>query len=231
MPTDGDAAVPGSSAAEAPGSVLETLRDAIVQGEFAPEQRLVEADLSARFSASRSAVRSALLQLANEGLVERFQHRGARVRAVTIDEAVEITEVRMVVEGLCAAKAAERITEADAAELRGIGRRMRQAVAAGDVLGYSDLNQELHRRIRELSGQATAQGVIERLRAQSVRHQFRLAIQPGRPAVSLPEHLAMIDTICAGDAEAAERTARRHLASVIEALRTADRATTRGLLR
>lgn len=231
MPTDGDAAAPGSGAAEVPGSVLATLRDAIVHGEFAPEQRLVEADLSARFSASRSAVRSALLQLENEGLVERFQHRGARVRAISLDEAVEITEVRMVVEGLCAAKAADRITDTDAAELRGIGRRMREAVAAGDVLGYSDLNQELHRRIRELSGQATAQGVIERLRAQSVRHQFRLAIQPGRPAVSLPEHLAMIDAICAADAEAAERAARRHLASVIAALRTADRAATRGLLR
>ncbi len=224
--------VPASdSAPGASGSVLEALRDAIVHGEFAPEQRLVEADLSERFSASRSAVRSALLQLENEGLVERFQHRGARVRAVSLEEAVEITEVRMVVEGLCAAKAAERINDAEAGELRGIGRRMQEAVASGDVLGYSDLNQELHRRIRELSGQATAQGVIERLRAQSVRHQFRLAIQPGRPAVSLPEHLAMIDAICARDPRTAERAAREHLASVIEALRKADRAAARGLLR
>jgi DNA-binding GntR family transcriptional regulator len=124
-----------------------------------------------------------------------------------------------VVEGLCAAKAAERVTPAEAAELRGLGARMSEAVASGDVLGYYCLNQSLHRRIRELSGQATAGDVLERLRAQIVRHQFRLAMQPGRPAVSLKEHLAIIDAICSGDPETAEQAARGHLRSVIEALR------------
>ncbi|MEV4173425.1 GntR family transcriptional regulator [Nonomuraea sp. NPDC049709] len=202
-----------------PGTVLDAIRDGIMRGEFVPDQRLVEADLSERFSASRSSVRSALLQLANEGLVERVQNRGARVRAVSLAEAIEISEVRMVVEGLCAAKAAERVGPAEARELRELGERMSEAVASGDVLGYSAANQALHRRIRELSGQSTAGGVLERLRAQLVRHQFRLAMQRGRPAVSLGEHLAIIDAICAGDPEAAERAARRHLLGVIEALR------------
>ncbi|MFD1538357.1 GntR family transcriptional regulator [Nonomuraea guangzhouensis] len=201
------------------GAVLDAMREGIMRGEFVPDQRLVEADLSERFSANRSAVRAALLQLANEGLVERIQNRGARVRAVSLAEAVEISEVRMVVEGLCAAKAAERVTPAEAEELRGLGARMSEAVASGDVLGYSSLNQSLHRRIRELSGQATAGDVLERLRAQVVRHQFRLAMQPGRPAVSLKEHLAIIDAICSGDSETAEQAARGHLRSVIEALR------------
>ncbi|TMR97136.1 GntR family transcriptional regulator [Nonomuraea basaltis] len=200
--------------------MLDAIRDGIMRGEFVSHQRLVEADLSERFSASRSSVRSALLQLANEGLVERVQNRGARVRAVSLAEAIEITEVRMVVEGLCAAKAAERVTQVEADELRGIGTRMSQAVASGDVLGYSELNQSLHRRIRQLSGQATASGVLERLRAQIVRHQFRLAMQPGRPAVSLGEHLAIIDAVSSGDPEMAEQAARRHLRSVIETLRT-----------
>ncbi|MBT2231500.1 GntR family transcriptional regulator [Nonomuraea sp. NEAU-A123] len=195
------------------------MRDGIMRGEFVPDQRLVETDLSERFSASRSSVRSALQQLANEGLVERIQNRGARVRAVSLAEAIEISEVRMVVEGLCAAKAAERVTPAEADELREVGARMSAAVASGDVLGYSDLNRSLHRRIRELSGQATAGGVLERLRAQIVRHQFRLAMQPGRPAVSLNEHLAIIHAICSGDPETAEQAARGHLRSVIEALR------------
>jgi DNA-binding GntR family transcriptional regulator len=211
--------------------VLEAIRDTITRGEFVPDQRLVEADLSERFSASRSAVRSALLQLTNEGLVERVQHRGARVRAVSLDEAIEITEVRMAVEGLCAAKAAERMSESEAAELRAIGTRMAEAVAEGDVLGYSEANQLLHRRVRELSGQTTAAGVLERLRAQSVRHQFGLAMQPGRPAVSLPEHQAIIDAICAHDPRAAEQAARRHLTSVVDALRKADRSAGRILLR
>jgi DNA-binding GntR family transcriptional regulator len=203
-------------------NVLAAIREAIIDGEFVPNQRLVEVDLSQRFSASRGGVRLALLELTNEGLVERTQHRGARVRAVSLDEAVEISEVRMVVEGLCAAKAALRANAAQRRELRALGRTMAAAVAAGDVIRYSQLNQELHRRIREFGAQHTAAGVLERLRGQSVRHQFRLAMQPGRPAASLPEHQAIIDAICSRDPDAAERAARAHLVSVIEALRAAQ---------
>jgi DNA-binding GntR family transcriptional regulator len=205
--------------------VVVAIRDAIVRGEFVPNQRLVEADLSAQFSASRANVRAALIELANEGLVERVQNRGARVRAVSIAEAVEISEVRMMLEALCAAKAAERITDDEIDELQQLGKDMREAVAKGDVVGYSGLNQRLHRRVREIGGQNTAAQVLERLRAQSVRHQFRLAMRPGRPSVSLPEHLAIIEGVCAHDPERAQAAARAHLESVIKALREADVAT------
>jgi DNA-binding GntR family transcriptional regulator len=212
-----------------PRSVVAEIREAIVRGDFVPNQRLVEADLSEQFGASRASVRSALAELATEGLVERVQNRGARVRAVSIDEAVEISEVRMVLEGLCAAKAAEHVTREEVKQLRAIGRRMRAAVTSGDVLGYSQLNQELHRRVREISAQRTARDVLERLRAQSVRHQFKLAMHPGRPNVSLPEHLAIIDAICAHDPAAAEQAARAHLRSVIKALREVDQSGVRRL--
>lgn len=205
--------------------VVVAIRDAIVRGDFVPNQRLVEADLSAQFSASRANVRAALIELANEGLVERVQNRGARVRAVSLEEAVEISEVRMMLEALCAVKAAERITDEEIAELEQLGKDMRQAVANGDVVGYSGLNQRLHRRVREISGQRTAAQVLERLRGQSVRHQFRLAMRPGRPSVSLPEHLAIIDGICAHDAGKAHDAARAHLESVIKALRESDSPT------
>ncbi|WP_197353395.1 GntR family transcriptional regulator [Streptomyces bathyalis] len=204
--------------------LVEAIREAIIRGEFVPNQRLVEADLSTQFEASRASVRSALLELTNEGLVERIQNRGARVRAVSLDEAVEISEVRMVLEGLCAAKAATAVTGEEIRELRSIGSSMREAVADGDLLGYSSLNQQLHRRVREIGGQRTASRMLERLRGQNVRHQFRLAMHPGRPTVSLPEHLAIIDAICTHDAEAAEAAARTHLRSVIKALKEVDRS-------
>jgi DNA-binding GntR family transcriptional regulator len=201
-----------------PTTVADALRDAIVDGEFAPNQRLVEADLSERFGASRGSIRTALLELGAEGLVERVQNRGARVRAVSLAEAIEITEVRMVLEGLCAAKAATRLTEDDRDRLRGIGTAMQEAVRSGDLLGYSELNRQLHALIRRLGGQSTAQTILERLRGQNVRHQFRLALHPGRAAVSLPQHLEIIEAMCAGEAEAAEAAVRRHLHSVIETL-------------
>lgn len=208
--------------------VVVGIREAILSGEFVPNQRLVEADLSERFAASRASVRAALLELTNENLIERVRNRGARVRAVPLEEAIEISEVRMVIEGLCAAKAAERITEEDIKELEAIGESMRSAVSSGDVLGYSQLNQRLHRRIRMISGQHTASNVLERLRAQNVRHQFKLAMHPGRTTVSLPEHLAVIDAICAHDAEAAEQAARAHLRSVIQTLPEVDQDRSHG---
>ena len=203
---------------EAEPAVVDAIRTAIAEGEFVPNQRLVEADLSERFGASRASVRTALLQLTSEGLVERVQNRGARVRAVSLTEAIEITEIRMALEGLCAAKAAERATDDDREQLRTIGAAMQSAVTAGDLLGYSELNKRLHAFIRALAGQTTAQTLLERLRVQNVRHQFQLAMHPGRAAVSLPQHLDIIEAVCAGDPDAAEAAMRRHLRSVIDTL-------------
>lgn len=203
------------------GDLVRAIREAIVSGEYAPNQRLIEADLSASFGASRAAIRTALLELAGDGLVDRLPNRGSRVRAVSLEEAVEILEVRIGLEALCAAKAAEHVTDDEVAELRVIRTQLQDAVASGDLLGYSRLNQELDRRVREISRHGTAVAIIERLRAQSVRHQFRLAFQPGRAAVSGPEHVAIIDAVTARDPGAAGEATRVHLESVIGALRSA----------
>jgi DNA-binding GntR family transcriptional regulator len=199
--------------------LTRVLREAIVSGEYAPNQRLIEADLSTSYGASRAAVRTALLELAAEGLVDRLPNRGSRVRAIPLAEAIEILEVRMSLEGLCAAKAAENITDAEIAEFTRLRSDILSA-AQSDLFEYSRLNQELDRRIREIAHHPTAVGILERLRAQGVRHQFRLAFYPGRAAVSAPEHAAIIDAITSRDAARAEAETRTHLGSVIDTLRT-----------
>ncbi|MER6674035.1 GntR family transcriptional regulator [Streptomyces sp. NPDC000983] len=198
---------------------LARLRQAILHGEMAPAQRLVENELAEQFGVTRASIRAALIDLEAQGLVERIRNRGSRVRVVTVDEAVAITECRMVLEGLCAAKAAVAASDDQLAELTELGTAMTKAVAAGEPVTYSDLNHELHTRIREFSGQRTALELLERLNAQLVRHRFQLALRPGRPQQSLSEHLAMIEAISARDPEAAEAAVRAHLSSVIEALR------------
>jgi len=197
---------------------VERLRQAILAGDMAPGQRLVEEELAGALGVTRASLRAALFDLAAEGLVERVPNRGARVRAVTLDEAIAITECRMVLEGLCAAKAAERVTEPDAARLRQIGEEMERSVAEGELLKYSALNHELHRLVREISGQAVASGLLERLNGQLVRHQFQLSLRPGRPQVSLPQHQAIIAAVAGRRPAEAEEAIRRHLRSVISAL-------------
>ena len=197
---------------------VERLRQAILAGDMAPGQRLVEEELAGMLGVTRASLRAALFDLAAEGLVERVPNRGARVRAITLDEAVAITECRMALEGLCAAKAAERVTEPDAARLRQLGEDMERSVSDGELLKYSALNHELHRLVREISGQVVAASLLERLNGQLVRHQFQLSLRPGRPQASLPEHLAIIAAVAGRRPAEAEDAIRRHLRSVISAL-------------
>ena len=215
--TDADAVEVEQTAA--PLDLTQRLKDAILNGEFAPHQRLIEADLSERYDASRASVRTALLNLTSEGLVERVPNRGARVRAISVDEAVEIVEVRIGLETLCARKAAENLTEPDADQLRRLRGDIEAAVRSGNLVEYARLNQDLDRRMRELSHHTTATQLLERLRAQSARHQFRLAFHPGRAGQSAPEHIAIIDAVLARDPDAAEAATRAHLQGIVGVLR------------
>ncbi|MEV4564381.1 GntR family transcriptional regulator [Nonomuraea sp. NPDC049419] len=199
-------------------TLTDRLRAAILDGGFVPSQRLVEADVCEQFGAPRAAVRESFKELAGEGLVEILRNKGARVRAVSKAEAIEITEVRMVLEGLSAAKAAERVTSEQAGELRRLVAEMRAAVDSNDLDRYSELNAALHAKVREIAGHRTSAAIIERLGAQVVRHKFRLARQPGRAAVSLPQHELIVAAIVARDPEAAQTAMQQHLRSVTKSL-------------
>lgn len=203
------------------------LRQSILSGDVSPGQRLVEEELAGTLGVTRQSLRAALLDLTAEGLVERIPNRGARVRVVSTEEAVAITECRMALEALCAAKAAELVTDAEAAELRELADNLERAVADADPLRYSALNRELHRRVVAISRQQVAAGLLERLHGQLVRHQFQLALRPGRPEVSLGEHLAILRAVAGRQPDEAEQAVRVHLSSVIVALRSADGAAER----
>ena len=212
----------GTATSEAVTVVVTAVRDGIMQGRFAPGQRLPEADLVSLYDASRGAVRAALAQLESEGIVERERNRGARVRPISLDEAVEITEARAILEGLCAAKAAARATEGDRKRLRELGEELAETVANTDIMAYSRVNQLVHRAVRDISGHEIVGRLLDRLRTQSVRYHYTIALLPGRPAIGLQEHLQIIEAVCAGDPDVAEQTMRAHLRSVVEALHQLD---------
>lgn len=200
-------------------SSYDALRAAIVRGDIAPDARLVEADLSTTFAMSRGAVRTALIRLEQDGLVVREPHRGARVRRVSDDEAVEILQARAVLEGLAVRQAADRIDHAGAARLQSCIARQRELLENGDLLGASEVNAELHATLLELSGHATAMRLIESLNAQTVRYQYRTILIPGRPGASVAEHAAIVEAVTAGNEDEAELAMRRHLLNVAEAVR------------
>jgi DNA-binding GntR family transcriptional regulator len=221
--TAGDVTSPNDAASnEAVAGIVSAVRDGVIQGRYAPGQRLPEADLVSLYQASRGAVRTALTQLENEGIILRERNRGARVRSVSLDEAVEVTEARAVLEGLCAAKAAERITAGEQRMLRSLGDDLDTAVTGGDVMAYTRINQQIHRAIRDISRHDAACRMLDRLRTQSVRYHYTVAMLPGRPSVGLQEHLDVIESVCSRSPDTAEQKMREHLLSVVEALQQLD---------
>ena len=202
-------------------SSYDALREAIVRGDIAPEARLVESEISTNFKMSRGAVRTALIRLEEEGLVVREPHRGARVRKVSDDEAVEILQVRAVLEGLAVRLTAERIDDAGATRLRALLERHRELLEGGDLLGASDANADLHAALLELSGHGTARRLIRALNSQTVRYQYRTILIPGRPAASVAEHTAIVEAVVTGRADEAETAMRSHLFNVAQAVQRA----------
>jgi DNA-binding GntR family transcriptional regulator len=205
-------------AAAARDAAERVLRTAISRGDLPPGHRLVEAELAEQIGVNRSSVRLAIDALIGDGLVERIPNRGARVRVVSVAEAVAMTECRMVLEGLLARKAAERVTAEEVGRLRAQLADMTDAVRCGDLLKYSELISQLHGLVRDAARHPVAAGLVDRLQAQVVRHQFQLSLRPGRPQVSLRELTAVVEAIAAGDADRAESATVEHFHSVVAAL-------------
>jgi DNA-binding GntR family transcriptional regulator len=200
-------------------SITDLFRADILAGKLLPGTRLVELSLAEQYAVSRAAVRGAISELVKEGLVDHEANRGATVRRVAIEEAIQITEVRAVLESLIAAQAATRATKADRTELKGIIAEMKSAVEAGQTGEYSELNQLLHRRLREIAGHTVAADLVGHLRNRAAHHAFRLALIPGRPAESLRQHQAIVAAVVTGKPDVAAAAMRAHIDSVTDVLR------------
>jgi len=195
------------------------LREAILKETFLPNERLIEMDLAQSLGAGRAAIRTALARLEQDGLVERERYRGARVRLISRTEAIEILEVRAALESLAARYAALKVTSEQGGTLFTLLAEQRHCIEEGNLLGSSDVNARLHQMILQIAQHSIATRVIEMLKPQNVRFQYRTILVPGRPAQSLQEHRALVEAITAHEPERAEAAMRHHLFQVAEALR------------
>jgi DNA-binding GntR family transcriptional regulator len=203
------------------GDVAVRLREFIATGRFVPNERLVEADLATALQTNRANVRIALAMLDQEGLVIRERNRGARVRLVSDVEAMEIADARRALEGVVARQAAARAGKTDTGHLRNVVAGMRKAYTASDFIQVSRLNGQLHAEIQCIAGNRTVARLLETLKSQIVRQQYRAILLPGRAKASVQEHAAIVAAICAHDEAAAEAAMLRHMDGVIAALKQA----------
>lgn len=199
-------------------SAYERIRNDIVAGQLMPNERLVEADLTESLQVGRLAVRTALTRLEQEGLVVRERNRGARVRRVSEAEAVEILQVRAVLEAFAAAQAALNATDDEIAQMRATHDEMSKWLKAHEMLAFSESNERLHGYIIAAARHSVAAQMIANLRAQIVRFQFRTVLVPGRPKVSLAEHKVIVNAIANRDPDAAAAAMREHVSHVVKVL-------------
>lgn len=194
------------------------LRNEIITGKLMPNQRLVEAELAKHLDTSRATVRLVLLRLEYEGLVVREPNRGAHVRFIDEQEALEITEARTALEALAASRAAIMADDNDISEIKVIHDEMVKHYENGDLMAYSDTNRRLHARVIEASRHVTVARMLAELKAQLVRFQYRTVLVPGRAQNSLAEHTALVEAIVAHDPNAAAEAMTHHLDGVKAAL-------------
>lgn len=189
--------------------VAAELRRRIVDGMYAPGDRLTEDRLADAFGVSRNPVREAIRMLETEGWLVAQPRRGAIVAQLSVQDVEDLFDIRLSLEVLAARLAAERSGAAAADELDGILRHAREATEAEQLDRLAELNTALHAAICAHSGNAVLHAMMASLHTRLQWVYRRTAAE--RAGHSWAEHDTLVAAIRAGDADAAGAAARTHV--------------------
>lgn len=193
--------------------VQQEIERLIVSGDLRPGTKLTEAMLAERLGVSRGPIREAFRVLVEAGLVRQEKNRGVFVRDVPLDEAMEIYELRAVLEAHIGQRLASTIQSAQMRELRAMVAAMESAVKAKQSDQYHLLNLSFHDRMLDFAGNRKLAVLYRRLiKELSLFRRMNLADEAVLP-VSVTEHRAILKAIASGDPHAAAQAMREHVQS------------------
>lgn len=198
--------------------VYGVLRQAIVGARLAPGRGLSEKDLAELLGVSRTPVREALSKLADEGLVVILPQAGSFVAPLSYDGVIDAQYIRELLECGVVGDLARRMTTEDLAGLGALIAAQKQAVAADDLSGFHALDEEFHRTLARLSGHPSVWTAIDQAKMQIDRVRRLSLPDPGRPAIAIAQHEAILAALGARDVRAAGTAMRRHLREVLKIL-------------
>ena len=207
--------------------VLERLRSAIIGGQLAPGQRLIERELTEMTGVSRTVVREVLRQLESEGLVAIIAHKGPVVRELSADEARDLYTIRGALEGIAARLFVEHAGAAQHRKLSAALDVVVEAYRGGDAKKILTTKNAFYEVLFDgaasevLSGMlSTLHARIWRWRALGLSHPARSA---RRPEESIKGLKAIVAAIKRHDAAAAEQLTRDEAAhAAAEVLRLVE---------
>jgi DNA-binding GntR family transcriptional regulator len=205
-------------------TIAQQLRDAIVQGELGPGDKLLETELADQFGVSRGPVREALRELSREGLVVDLPRRGTLVSTTTLGGLIEVYDVREALETFAAIQVVTNATSGDLSGLQGLFKVMERAWHSRSAAHAKRMKADLdfHREILRIAANKRMIGLYEQLATQTaVLLRNAMDLNPSLQ-LSPPDavHQSMVDALVARDVEAVREAVAGHYRHTRERLFT-----------
>ena len=194
--------------------VYQHLRRELLTGRLEPGQWLREQELAEALEVSRTPVREAIRQLAQEGLLQIEANRGVRVRGLSLEEAVATYEVRNRLESMAAGLAARNVNDEARAELSQHLEAM-TAVDPEDQAEHIRTDNEFHALVARLSGNPVLEELVEKLSERVMRVKI-LTRDVNVSADARAQHARIVEAICRGDEDAAAEAMSRHVSTNLQ---------------
>ncbi len=193
-------------------AATEVIRQAILDGRLPPGRRLKEEELAQELGISRTPVREALLMLQAEGLVDAAPNRGATVRSHSVEDMNDLYQLRAVLEGYAARRAATRLTDEAIAALRESCNRFDALL--GDEADMRVLVREnlfFHQTILDGAGSARLATMVRQVIELPLVYRSYIWYSPEQQQISAHYHLQITRALETRDAERAEIVMKEHI--------------------
>ncbi|MEV0598815.1 GntR family transcriptional regulator [Streptomyces sp. NPDC050315] len=214
--------VPRSASASTPTARLksvslreqarEAVRTRIVLGQIEPGEVRSVISIAEELGVSITPVREAVMDLANQGMVEVIRNRGFRVPQLSEHDLDEIFRIRTLLEVPAMADVVEVLDGAPVPQFRQLAEEITEAARAGDLAAFLDKDRQFHLGLLELLGNGRLVTMVAQLRDQARMQGLQKLADQGELTQSGEEHIALIDAIEAGEGERAVELMRSHLA-------------------
>ncbi len=200
--------------------VYQVIKSMIEDRQLLPGQKIPQEKLAAELGISRTPLISALKFLEHEKLVETKPRRGFFVRLFNIDEMISIFEIREVLEGLSARRAAQSVSVEQKDELRKIFSPFLSNKKIENYQAYSKADRKFHNLIAEIGSKEFLTSILQTFNIIALAYQYPTREGLVRdPNNTIKEHIGIVEAICGHDRDLAEKLMRKHLSATITELK------------
>ncbi|MEE9387089.1 MAG: GntR family transcriptional regulator [Paracoccaceae bacterium] len=197
------------------GALFHALRRSILLREIQPDDPMTESDIGRQYGCSQGTVREALMRLQEEGLVKRRGYRGTTASRSTVDEVVQMVEIRIKLETEAIERTVEIISDSKINELAEYLNRMEQAAQQTDHYELSEMDRKFHLTLFHCSGLAALEPILNRCMLHMHLHTFGNGAPKAKPGFVTAAHQPILDALQDRDPPAAVQALSDHIHATI----------------